>query len=155
MPQATYIHLIRHGQSAGNAEGRFGGHGTTPLSDLGREQAEKTAKVLAKERINAIYSSDLLRALQTAEPLGKLLKLPVHSCPEFREDEPMNDRLTELEVRVAFQEQTLQDLNEVVTRQQRELDRLTKELEAIKSRLTGLAPSMVIPPEDEKPPPHY
>ena len=67
----------------------------------------------------------------------------------------MNERLTELEVRVAFQDQTIQDLNEVVTRQQRELDRLAKELEAVKSRLSGLAPSMVIPPEEEKPPPHY
>ena len=67
----------------------------------------------------------------------------------------MNERLTELEVRVAFQDQTIQDLNEVVTRQQREIDRLVKELEAVKSLLVGLAPSMVIPQEDEKPPPHY
>ena len=67
----------------------------------------------------------------------------------------MNERLTELEVRVAFQDKTIQDLNEVVTRQQRELDRLAQELEAVKSRLAGLAPSMVIAPEDEKPPPHY
>jgi SlyX protein len=43
----------------------------------------------------------------------------------------MNERLTELEVRVAFQDQTIQDLNEVVTRQQREIDRLVKELEAV------------------------
>jgi SlyX protein len=67
----------------------------------------------------------------------------------------MNERLTELEVRVAFQDKTLQDLNEVVTRQQREIDRLAKELEAVKSQLSELTPSMVIPPEDEKPPPHY
>jgi SlyX protein len=67
----------------------------------------------------------------------------------------MNERLTELEVRVAFQDQTLQDLNEVVTRQQREIDRLTQELEAVKSRLAAHAPSMVIPQEEEKPPPHY
>lgn len=67
----------------------------------------------------------------------------------------MNERLTELEVRVAFQDKTLQDLNEVVTRQQREIARLEKELEAVKSQLSELTPSMVIPPEDEKPPPHY
>ena len=75
MPQPTRLYLIRHGQSAGNAEGRFGGHGPTPLSPLGVEQAEKTARSLAKEGINAIYSSDLLRAVQTAEPLAKLLDL--------------------------------------------------------------------------------
>lgn len=85
MSNATHLYLIRHGQSAGNAEGRFGGHGPTPLSDLGQKQAEKTAKMLAKERISAIYSSDLLRAVQTAEPLAKLLDLPVHTSPAFRE----------------------------------------------------------------------
>jgi SlyX protein len=67
----------------------------------------------------------------------------------------MNERLTELEMRVAFQEKTIQDLNEVVTDQQRQIDRLTRELEAIKSRLAALAPSMVIPQDEEKPPPHY
>lgn len=85
MPQPTRLYLIRHGQSAGNAEGRFGGHGPTPLSDLGQQQAEKTAKMLAKESISAIYSSDLDRAMQTAEPLAKLMNLPVHATPAFRE----------------------------------------------------------------------
>ncbi len=85
MSQATQLYLIRHGQSAGNAEGRFGGHGPTPLSELGQQQAEKTAKVLAKEGITAIYSSDLVRAVQTAEPLAKLLNLPIHTSPAFRE----------------------------------------------------------------------
>lgn len=85
MPPATHLYLIRHGQSAGNAEGRFGGHGPTPLSDLGLEQAEKTARVLAKEGIHAIYSSDLTRAVQTAEPLAKLLNLPIHKSEAFRE----------------------------------------------------------------------
>ncbi len=85
MPSPTRLYLIRHGQSAGNAEGRFGGHGPTPLSDLGREQAERTAKLLAKEGISAIYSSDLPRAVQTAEPLAKALDLPINTSPAFRE----------------------------------------------------------------------
>ncbi len=83
--QPTRLYLIRHGQSAGNAEGRFGGHGPTPLSDLGRRQAEMTANALAKEGISAIYSSDLPRAVETAEPLAKLLGLPIHQSPAFRE----------------------------------------------------------------------
>lgn len=82
---ATRLFLIRHGQSAGNAEGRFGGHSATPLSELGFEQARVTAEALARENINAIYSSDLLRALQTAEPLAKLLGLEVIADPAFRE----------------------------------------------------------------------
>jgi probable phosphoglycerate mutase len=81
----TKLFLIRHGQSAGNAEGRFGGHSATPLSALGFEQARITAKALAKENVNAIYSSDLLRAVQTAEPLAKLLNLEINTNPAFRE----------------------------------------------------------------------
>jgi len=82
---ATKLFLVRHGQSAGNAEGRFGGHGATPLSDLGFEQARVTAEALSKENINAIYSSDLLRAVQTAEPLSKLVGIPVETSQGFRE----------------------------------------------------------------------
>jgi broad specificity phosphatase PhoE len=82
---ATKLFLVRHGQSAGNAAGRFGGHSPTPLSDLGFEQARLTAEALAKENVNVIYSSDLLRAVQTAEPLSKLTGIPIITKPEFRE----------------------------------------------------------------------
>ncbi len=81
----TRLYLVRHGQSAGNAEGRFGGHSPTPLSELGKEQAEITAAALSRERINTIYSSDLLRAVQTAEPLAKALDLPIIKTSAFRE----------------------------------------------------------------------
>ena len=81
----TKLFLVRHGQSAGNAEGRFGGHSATPLSQLGRQQAEATAKVLAKEGVDVIYSSDLLRAVQTAEPLSRLTGVPIIATPAFRE----------------------------------------------------------------------
>jgi probable phosphoglycerate mutase len=82
---ATKLFLVRHGQSAGNVEGRFGGHSPTPLSELGFEQARVTAEALAKENINAIYSSDLLRAVQTAKPLAALLGLEISTNAAFRE----------------------------------------------------------------------
>lgn len=85
MPQPTRLYLVRHGQSAGNAEGRFGGHGPTPLSDLGVQQAERTANILAKEGIDVIYSSDLIRAIQTAQPLATLLDIPINTSTAFRE----------------------------------------------------------------------
>jgi 2,3-bisphosphoglycerate-dependent phosphoglycerate mutase len=81
----TKLYLIRHGQSAGNAEGRFGGHGPTPLSKLGERQAEITAQLLAKEGVTAIYSSDLHRAVQTAEPLSRLTGVPIIPTTAFRE----------------------------------------------------------------------
>jgi broad specificity phosphatase PhoE len=83
--EVTRLYLVRHGQSAGNVQGRFGGHSPTPLSDLGKKQALHTAHSLAKERIRAIYSSDLLRAVQTAEPLAKLLNLEINATEVFRE----------------------------------------------------------------------
>jgi probable phosphoglycerate mutase len=81
----TRLYLVRHGQSAGNAEGRFGGHGPTPLSDLGRRQAEITAEMLAREGVSAIYSSDLDRAVQTAQFLSDIIQVPVKSSKAFRE----------------------------------------------------------------------
>lgn len=81
----TKLFLIRHGQSAGNAEGRFGGHGSTPLSELGQSQAEATAEALAGEGVSAIFSSDLLRAVQTAEVLSRKLDIPVLTSKAFRE----------------------------------------------------------------------
>lgn len=81
----TRLFLVRHGQSDGNAEGRFGGHSPTPLSALGLQQAELTARALAKEKIRAIYSSDLYRAVQTAEPLAKITDLPIIMTAAFRE----------------------------------------------------------------------
>lgn len=82
---STGILLIRHGQSQGNAEGRFGGHTATPLSLRGRRQAEATARSLASEKISAIYSSDLPRAVETAMPLASIKRLKVEKTEAFRE----------------------------------------------------------------------
>ncbi len=64
-------------------------------------------------------------------------------------------RVVEIETRVAFQDQTIQELNEAVIRQQREIDSLTRELETLRERLRGLVPSPVVPSDEETPPPHY
>ncbi len=82
---STRILLVRHGQSQGNAEGRFGGHTATPLSARGRRQAEAVARALVSKKITAIYSSDLLRAVQTAEPLARLTGLEIKRTTAFRE----------------------------------------------------------------------
>ena len=82
---ATRILLVRHGQSQGNAERRFGGHTPTPLSELGTRQAEATARALAREGVTAIYSSDLLRAVQTASPLAREAGLEINLTRAFRE----------------------------------------------------------------------
>ena len=76
---------MRHGQSQGNAEGRFGGHTATPLSARGRRQAGATARALFEEKVTAIYSSDLSRAVETAMPLARLTGLDVEQTEAFRE----------------------------------------------------------------------
>jgi probable phosphoglycerate mutase len=83
--ETTRVLLIRHGQSQGNAERRFGGHTATPLSQLGHAQAEATARALASENLTAIYSSDLMRTVQTAEPLARATGLRVERTSAFRE----------------------------------------------------------------------
>jgi broad specificity phosphatase PhoE len=85
MSDRTRVLLIRHGQSQGNAERRFGGHSATPLSERGQQEAAATARVLQLETITAIYSSDLLRALQTAEPLARATGLKIVQDSAFRE----------------------------------------------------------------------
>ena len=85
MPQPTYVLLIRHGQSEGNAERRFGGHTATPLSPRGRKQAVATAEALKNDSLSAIYSSDLARAVETATPLANRTRLPVNTTDAFRE----------------------------------------------------------------------
>jgi broad specificity phosphatase PhoE len=85
MSLTTHVVIIRHGQSQGNAEGRFGGHTDTPLSPRGRNQAQATAKALASEKFTAIYSSDLPRAIETASPLAKLTGVPLETTDALRE----------------------------------------------------------------------
>ena len=85
MSLTTHVIIIRHGQSQGNAEGRFGGHTDTPLSPRGRKQAEATARALASEKFSAIYSSDLPRAMATASPLARLTGVPLETTDALRE----------------------------------------------------------------------
>jgi broad specificity phosphatase PhoE len=81
----TTLLLVRHGETDWNAEGRLQGHTDRPLSDFGRRQAQQLAADLEGEGLEAIYSSDLARARQTAEIVGERLGLPVVLDPDLRE----------------------------------------------------------------------
>jgi probable phosphoglycerate mutase len=78
----TQLLVIRHGETAWNAEHRIQGHLDIPLSATGMRQAGLLADRLANERVHAVYSSELARAWLTAEPLAARLGLPV--IPESR-----------------------------------------------------------------------
>lgn len=81
----TKIMLIRHGESLANAKGVYLGHTDWDLSELGYQQAEVVSKYLENEKIDIIYSSDLLRAYNTAMPHARRHNLDVIKNRNLRE----------------------------------------------------------------------
>jgi broad specificity phosphatase PhoE len=74
---STQFILVRHGETEWNRVERFRGRADIPLNDTGRAQAQKLAARLAGEKIRAVYSSPLQRAVQTATPVAEALRLKV------------------------------------------------------------------------------
>lgn len=85
MPEATRILAIRHGQTAWNASARIQGHTDIELDALGQWQARQLAQALGHEELQAIYSSDLSRARDTAAPLAAAHGLPLGIDTGLRE----------------------------------------------------------------------
>ena len=81
----TKIIFIRHGESQGNAVRKILGHTDMDLSELGYRQARATAEALKDEHVDAIYSSDLLRAFNTAKPNADMRGLEVIPSKQLRE----------------------------------------------------------------------
>ena len=79
------ICVIRHGETAWNAEGRVQGQTDVPLSPVGQAQARALVPALAGERFAALYASDLARVRQTAAPAARALGLAPSLEPALRE----------------------------------------------------------------------
>jgi alpha-ribazole phosphatase len=77
--------LVRHGITEFNRDRKFMGHSDVELSADGYRQVEKLHDRLVNEQIDAVYSSDLRRALVTAEVISLGHKLEIATCPELRE----------------------------------------------------------------------
>jgi probable phosphoglycerate mutase len=77
--------FIRHGETDWNRESRFQGQADPPLNAMGQAQATRLAQRLADERFDALISSDLLRARQTAAPLAELWRQPARLRSGLRE----------------------------------------------------------------------
>ena len=122
----TTLLLVRHGETDWNADGRLQGQTDRPLNDYGRRQAQQLAEAFETEGLEAIYSSDLARARETAEIVGERLGLPVALDPDLREKDWGNwEGLTPVERdRVEFvgetteahQERTLRALRRIAER---------------------------------------
>lgn len=81
----TTLLLIRHGETAWNAEHRIQGRLDVPLSTTGFWQAARLAERLAGEAIDAVVSSDLARAWMTGVPLADARGLSIVAEPRLRE----------------------------------------------------------------------
>jgi len=82
----TLIAFIRHGNTDWNIEKRAQGHANNPLNKRGIKQAEAVAERLSNENWDVFFSSDLLRATQTAEIIASKTKIPIKAfCKELRE----------------------------------------------------------------------
>ena len=81
----TTILIARHGQSDWNQEKRWQGHADRPLTERGREQAQALADRLAHIELDAVYSSDLKRARDTAAVVAGSQGLELRQLPDLRE----------------------------------------------------------------------
>ncbi len=79
------LFLVRHGETELNSAERYWGRSDVKLSAVGIEQAERLRDRLAVEKIDAVYSSNLERALVTAEIIAFSHRLAVTTCAELRE----------------------------------------------------------------------
>ena len=82
----TRFIIIRHGYSAFNKENRFSGQADIELDEIGYSQADSVAEYVLKNfQIDSIYSSDLVRAYNTAKPIAIALELPIIKDAGLRE----------------------------------------------------------------------
>jgi broad specificity phosphatase PhoE len=101
----TTVYLARHGESDWNAANRFQGHSDRPLTELGREQARALAEIVAVQNVEAIYSSPLERALETARIVADGTGLEVMTRDDLREvDTGSWSGLSRAEVKERFPE---------------------------------------------------
>jgi 2,3-bisphosphoglycerate-dependent phosphoglycerate mutase len=82
---ATTVLLARHGETDWNREHRWQGHADPPLNETGREQARALSVALAEVPLDAVYSSDLRRARETAEAVALAHRLDVVALDGLRE----------------------------------------------------------------------
>jgi probable phosphoglycerate mutase len=86
MARPLTLLLVRHGQSEWNAAGLMQGQTShVPLTALGHRQAAGAAAELADLRPGALLSSDLVRAVETAEHCARATGLPIQTSPALRE----------------------------------------------------------------------
>jgi len=67
----------------------------------------------------------------------------------------MKERMIELETKISYQDHLIGELNDVVTRQQQQIDQLEKTMQCFEAHLKQSTSSGLARPDEEVPPPHY
>lgn len=102
---STLLHVVRHGETDWNRDGRVQGHTDVPLNDKGRRQARDLAAELSRKQFDAAYASDLSRAWETAEIVTAKRSLEITRCVNLREKHFGTwEGLTDVDVRSRFPE---------------------------------------------------
>jgi hypothetical protein len=84
-PDQRVLFVFRHGETDWNREGRLQGHTDTPLNATGLAQAEALSEILRPHRLDAVLSSDLLRASTTGRIVAEALGVPLFTDRGLRE----------------------------------------------------------------------
>ncbi len=108
MSESPLLYLVRHGETNANLAGRYAGWSDDRLNERGRSQCAELADSLAGEGVDALFTSPVRRAVETAEILAASLGAPVRTVRDLREielgpwkglteEEVSRDRLAEYE----------------------------------------------------------
>lgn len=81
----TTLYLVRHGQTDWNLKARYQGHSDIPLNPTGMKQASEAVQNLNGTKFEAIYTSDLQRAVKTAEFFAMKTGIPIMCDERLRE----------------------------------------------------------------------
>ncbi len=79
------LFIVRHGQTAWNVAGKAQGHTDEPLDDEGRRQVDCLVNAFHGVRLGKVLSSDLIRCVQTAEPIAQTCQAQLETTPDLRE----------------------------------------------------------------------
>lgn len=158
------LYLVRHGESEWNILNKVQGQSNVSLTNKGKQQAMKIGKRLKHENINLIFSSDLKRAIQTANIIGEFTNLEVISLEELREirfgvweglttkeimekyinehtiwmTEPHNLSLPEAERLIELQERLLKAVNDLVRKDKNKNILIVSHGASIKTLILGI-----------------
>lgn len=85
MKEFTRIYIVRHAETTWNVEGICLGHKDSPLTELGKQQAKELGNRFKDVKFDAVYSSDLLRCIRTAEIIIENRGIDIRTTPDLRE----------------------------------------------------------------------